>query len=216
MVNTVQHSGFTRGCYWESRNVRSGSGRRCRGQFWMRRATCSSPRAIRTSRSARSPSASNTARLPSTATSPARTTSSSRWPRRGSGCCSPAPERAGIDGDDRSDPIDAIRAGVLALLRVQPAASRVLRADVRRPLGAADQPGLGALRVRRAMQGAARRADPARDRRRPASRRRRAPRGVPHPDAPRVIGAAVTAALRSAARPARTPTRSRATRSKRR
>ena len=40
------------------------------------------------------------------------------------------------------DPLNTIRAVVLAPLRVQPSASRVLRADVRRPLGAAHQPEL--------------------------------------------------------------------------
>ena len=57
-----------------------------RAPFSMRRASSSSPRATRTSRSERSPSASSTAPPPSTATSRARTTSSSRSPRKGSGC----------------------------------------------------------------------------------------------------------------------------------
>ena len=63
------------------------------------------------------------------------------------------PDEQRIEGDDPADPIDAVRARVLALLPVQPEASRVLRADVRRPLGAADQPALGALLVRQLDEG---------------------------------------------------------------
>ena len=99
------------------------------GRSWTPRATCSSPRAITTSRSARSPSGSNTARLRSTAISRARTTSSSRSPKRASACCSRPCGRAVDEPAIRSS---SIRAGVLAGLRVQQVAPRVLRADVPR------------------------------------------------------------------------------------
>ena len=86
----------------------------------------------RTSRSARLPSGSSTARRPSTAISRARTTSSSRSPRKGfRSCSSPSrgtPRRRGRQIRSTTHP-----APVLALLRVQQGPSRVFRADVPRP-----------------------------------------------------------------------------------
>ena len=49
-----------------------------------------------------------------------------------------------LEQSDGSDPLSAVRRALMRRLRVQQVTSRVFRADVPRPLGAADQPDTGA------------------------------------------------------------------------
>ena len=117
----------------------SGNVRQPPAPSWTRRASSSSRKATTTCRSGRSPRRSNTARPPSTATSPARTTSSWRWRKKASGCSFAvgrvAPGRRSACAATRLHP-----RRLPAALRVQQEAPRVLRADVPGPLRAADQP----------------------------------------------------------------------------